>query len=174
MKKLSLLFTLIWVSILIYAVPAKSGWKTVSQPDGSTMQVQLVGDEFHHYWIDREGNQIECDAEGQWQVASAEKVSARAKARQKAMAKMESRQLQAAKQSFAPRGLVILANFKDVFYQSSNTLAGMDDLMNGTQYNYEGATGSVRQYFSDQSDGQYVPEFDVIGPVNLPKSMSYY
>ena len=174
MKKLSLLFTLIWVSILIYAVPAKSGWKTVSQPDGSTMQVQLVGDEFHHYWIDREGNQIECDAEGQWQVASAEKVSARAKARQKAMAKMESRQLQTAKQSFAPRGLVILANFKDVFYQSSNTLAGMDDLMNGTQYNYEGATGSVRQYFSDQSDGQYVPEFDVIGPVNLPKSMSYY
>ena len=50
----------------------------------------------------------------------------------------------------------------------------MNDLMNSDNYTYDGATGSVRQYFSDQSDGQYIPQFDVVGPVTVPSNMSYY
>lgn len=50
----------------------------------------------------------------------------------------------------------------------------MNDLMNSDSYTYNGATGSVRKYFSDQSEGQYTPQFDVVGPVTLPNNMAHY
>ena len=34
--------------------------------------------------------------------------------------------------------------------------------------------GSARDYFRDQSFGQFVPQFDVIGPVTLSKERAYY
>lgn len=37
-----------------------------------------------------------------------------------------------------------------------------------------GVTGSVSDYFRDQSYGQFIPKFKIIGPVHLPKSYSYY
>ena len=43
----------------------------------------------------------------------------------------------------------------------------------GTRYNIK-AEGSVRQYFINQSCGQYQPQFDVVGPFTVSKDMSYY
>ena len=37
-----------------------------------------------------------------------------------------------------------------------------------------GATGSVSDYFRDQSYGQFVPKFEIIGPVHPSKSYAYY
>ena len=37
-----------------------------------------------------------------------------------------------------------------------------------------GVTGSVSDYFRDQSYGQFIPKFKIIGPVHLSKSYSYY
>lgn len=34
--------------------------------------------------------------------------------------------------------------------------------------------GSVAKYFSDCSDGQFCPQFDVYGPYTVPQAMSYY
>lgn len=39
---------------------------------------------------------------------------------------------------------------------------------------FEGATGSVSDYFRDQSYGQYIPTFRIIGPIHLPREYSYY
>ena len=61
-----------------------------------------------------------------------------------------------------------------VSFNSANNQAAMNELMNSDNYTYNGATGSVRKYFSDQSDGQYIPDFDVVGPVTLPDYMSHY
>ena len=41
-------------------------------------------------------------------------------------------------------------------------------------YNDYGMTGSVRDYFLDQSYGKLDIEFDVVGPVKLNKTMAYY
>ena len=76
--------------------------------------------------------------------------------------------------NIAPRGLLILANFKDVRFREENDHDGFDSLVNAVKYTYQGATGSTREYFRAQSDGQYVPDFDVIGPVELPHEMAYY
>ena len=76
--------------------------------------------------------------------------------------------------NIAPRGLLILANFTDVRFREENDHDSFDSLANAISYNYQGATGSAREYFRAQSNGQYVPTFDVVGPVDLQHSMAYY
>ena len=34
--------------------------------------------------------------------------------------------------------------------------------------------GSVQQYFADMSDNQFIPQFDVVGPVTVSKNSAYY
>ena len=76
--------------------------------------------------------------------------------------------------NLAPRGLLILVNFSDVQFAENNTIQAFDSLANADHYTYNGAYGSCKQYFTDQSNGKYIPHFDVVGPVTLPQTMQYY
>lgn len=69
---------------------------------------------------------------------------------------------------------VILAEFSDLSFKEENGIAAFDSLFNSDNYIYDGATGSVRQYFIDQSFGKYSPRFDIIGKVTLSNSVTYY
>ena len=174
-KRIFLSLVALLVAMSTFAVPAYRGWQTKSQPDGTTIQLRLVGDEFHHYWADANGNILKQDANGYWRVVESQPTPATIAARRQASAKFQSRPKRAiGDMNFAPRGLVILVNFKDSKFNAANTQVAMSDLMNSSNYTYNGATGSVRQYFSDQSDGQYTPTFDVIGPVTLSNNVKYY
>ena len=175
MKKLTLSLTILLLTLSTFAVPAYRGWQTKTQPDGTTIQVRLIGDEFHHYWQDQAGNVVKCDSLGYWRVVESQPTPATIKARRQASAMLQSRPKKAVGSvDLAPRGLVILVNFKDVSFNAANTQSAMNDLMNADSYTYNGATGSVRKYFSDQSEGQYTPQFDVVGPVTLPNNMAHY
>ena len=175
MKKLTLSLTILLLTLSGFAVPAYRGWQTKTQPDGTTIQVRLIGDEFYHYWQDQAGNVVKCDSLGFWRVVESQPTPATIKARRQASAMLQSRPKKAVGSvNLAPRGLVILVNFKDTKFNASNTQAAMYELMNSDSYTYNGATGSVRQFFSDQSDGQYTPEFDVIGPVTLTNNVAHY
>ncbi len=68
--------------------------------------------------------------------------------------------------------LVIMANFTDYTFVSSRE--DVDSMFNGQNWTKDDAKGSVRQYFYDQSAGQYNPYFRVVGPVNLPQGYAYY
>ncbi len=69
--------------------------------------------------------------------------------------------------------LVLLAEYPDMpFTQGSNE--AFNDLLNSRSYTKNGATGSVRQYFHDNSGGQFDPEFTVAGPYRLSKNRSWY
>ena len=74
----------------------------------------------------------------------------------------------------APRGLLMLVEFPDVTFDSINTQQAFDSLANGENYTYNGAMGSCQAYFKAQSNGQYIPEFDVLGPLMLPQPITYY
>lgn len=92
---------------------------------------------------------------------------------------MESKGIKRVKQdigdrNFAPRGLVILAEFSDKTFKSNNQRNDFDSLMNAEDYTYNGAHGSVRRYFRDQSNEEYQPFFDVVGPVQLGHNVAYY
>lgn len=71
-----------------------------------------------------------------------------------------------------PRILVIMANFPDAQLISSK--ADVDSMFNARNWTKDGATGSIRQYFYDQSMGTYDPQFDIVGPVMLDSSYTFY
>lgn len=71
-----------------------------------------------------------------------------------------------------PRVLVIMVNFAN--YEFVSTKADVDSMFNGLNWTKDGATGSVRHYFYDQSMGQYNPRFDVVGPVTLEHNYGFY
>lgn len=76
--------------------------------------------------------------------------------------------------NLAPKGLLILVNYTDITFNEDNNQQAFDSLANGDAYTYNGATGSCKAYFEAQSNGQYSPEFDVIGPITLPQTSAYY
>lgn len=175
MKRIFLSVVTLLIAVSTYAVPARPGWQTKTQPDGTTIEVRLTGDEFYHYWQDRSGNVVKCDSLGYWRVVESQPTPATIKARRQASRMLQSRPKKAVGDpNLAPRGLVILVNFSDSKFANANNQAAMNELMNSDNYTHNGATGSVRQFFSDQSDGQYIPDFDVIGPVTLTQTVAYY
>ena len=70
------------------------------------------------------------------------------------------------------KGLVILAQFTDLKFQ--HTAADYEAFFNAPGYSQNNCSGSVRDYFLSQSYGQFSLDFDVLGPVTLSKSYSYY
>lgn len=88
------------------------------------------------------------------------------------MAKAPMREQAVGTRKIFPRVPVILVNYPDMRYRVSR--ADVDSMFNGANYTKDGATGSVRQYFYDQSYGEYNPQFDIYGPVTVSQNYAYY
>lgn len=74
------------------------------------------------------------------------------------------------------RGLIILAQYNDLKFTRTDYHELMDQMANKegfTRYGSEMFTGSLRDYFSDNSNGRFKPEFDVVGPYTLDYSQYY-
>lgn len=72
------------------------------------------------------------------------------------------------------KNIVILVEFPDLHFIIQNPQAMFANLLNKEGYDYNGATGSVRDYFIESSFGTFQPDFDVVGPYRLTNTMSYY
>lgn len=80
------------------------------------------------------------------------------------------------------KALVILVEFQDVRFGSKNSEVIKDyeaksyfhNLLNTPGFTEFGATGSARDWFIDNSNSQFKPQFDVYGPVLLANSVAYY
>lgn len=168
------------------AKPAFRGPIERELPDGSKITVYQHGDEFFHWMTNEQGEWLEQNTDGTFKTVPAlsdDQITAR---RQASPLYMPQAQQQAAPINLEPRGLVILVNFQDRSFSAENTRAVMRDMHNGENYKYNysfsyggtrynvKAEGSVRQYFIDQSCGQYQPHFDVVGPFTVSRNMAYY
>lgn len=69
---------------------------------------------------------------------------------------------------------VLLLQYSDVKFSFSDAADIFDDQFNADNYKENGGYGSVREYFEDQSEGKFIPKFDIIGPVTLSQNMEYY
>lgn len=80
----------------------------------------------------------------------------------------------------SPRAIVLLVQFanrpfkvqpRKAFNQYLNSMADRhQDFGNAEDRN----TGSVKKYFSDMSGGKFKPQFDLYGPITMPKNVTYY
>lgn len=69
--------------------------------------------------------------------------------------------------------VVIMVEYQDKAF-TEGTQARFNRLFNEEGYSDNGATGSVQQYYKENSDGQFIPEFTVVGPYKLSQNRSYY
>ena len=169
MKKIFLGLIALLVSATVFAVPAKRGWQTVTQADGTTIEVQHMGDEFYHYTINREGKQIQLNEKGIYEIAgekpTKDQVIARRAKSPRLAAQVQPRKNYGAAQP--TKLLVLLVNFSDKKMTSAHNNAFFNTMLNGS-------SSSVRDYFNQSSDGKYVPDFEVFGPYTLSNNMAYY
>lgn len=76
------------------------------------------------------------------------------------------------------KGLIILVEFNDKTFSRTDYKDLLTDMVNKEDYDgYVDAkgvkqqyTGSVRDYFSDNSGGKFKPQFDIVGPVTIDYS----
>ena len=69
---------------------------------------------------------------------------------------------------------IILAAYSDVPFTVPNVQQVWNDIANQPGYSEHGAHGSMRDYFLEQSRGQFRVTFDVLGPVTLPEKREFY
>ena len=67
----------------------------------------------------------------------------------------------------SPRIPIILVNYTDVMFIDENPVATFQNQFNGMEY-------SCLHYFESQSRGRFSPQFDILGPVDLPQTRQYY
>ena len=67
----------------------------------------------------------------------------------------------------SPRIPIILVNYSDVRFIHSDPVATFENQFNLKEY-------SSLHYFESQSRGQFSPQFDILGPVDLPQTRSFY
>ena len=217
MKRLTLLFVIMMFALCnMMAVPAHPKAVTVQQPDGSTVTIRLVGDEWLHFNTTSDGYSVVKDSrgyyvyaeskDGQLQptaqvahdmaersaseldfLAGVKKYQAPAMSEQVAAMKQMTQKRQA--QTLAAnraalydyskfKGLIILVEFKDKTFSREDYKDLLIDMVNKDNYGgytdskgkQQVYTGSVRDYFSDNSGGKFLPQFDVVGPYQIDYS----
>ncbi len=194
MKKISILLFLCCLSLAANAVPASPEVFYHTQPDGSVVAYRLVGDEYFHYTATTDGYALTLTADGRMlyegttllahnpteRQASELQVLATLPIGKEEPAPARERRRIAQQQKIgggfpltgSPKSLVILIGFKDLPFKQKR--ADFEKLLNQSGYDYNGATGSCRDYFIASSDSAFAPQFDVYGPYTAGKNMKYY
>ncbi|MEG1187615.1 MAG: M6 family metalloprotease domain-containing protein [Bacteroidales bacterium] len=208
MNRHLLLIGFLLTQLTLFGIPAKRGYQLIQQPDGTSVSVQLAGDEHLHYYETLDGKIIIQDSDGFYKYAIlqggimtstgtiAHNPSDRSESEKQYLqqiknedilqsmnqirtSRMKSRQATANKSSAFPssgevHGLVLLVQFSDKKFSVNSPLEAFKNHTNQDNYTANGATGSVRDYFISQSNGNFTPKFDVYGPITLTNTMAYY
>lgn len=179
MRKFFFILSLLIVTLTVSAVPAKRGlWKTLTLSNGTEVRALLVGDEHGHYWQAEDGIAYIQAVDADYYVpVEAKQVLAKAKARR---AKVNAQRVQ--KREFGhpthyegqKKAIIILVNFTDKSFKSSNNNALYQKIANQENFNEGDFKGSMADYFKAQSRGKFELDFDVVGPVTVSKNASYY
>lgn len=206
---------------IFYARPAYQGTTKVLQPDGLSVTIRLVGDEYLHYNTTADGFALVRREDGAYVYASKnnegqleptallahdaeertaqelsyikevgrlvpqlseQSIQKRSKDRQQRARQLN--QMRASHYDYSKfRGLVILVEYNDCPFRYDDYADIMEEMINGD--NYSGidrtniasygirCTGSIRDYYRDNSNGVFVPTFDVVGPVKVNRSQYY-
>lgn len=175
------------------AVPAKPIPFTHTQSDGTTVTLVMRGGEFNHSLMTMDGLTVAQDQNGDYCYTAGGKLSTVKAHDQEArgleeqafvIAYRDQMKLNDALPRRAPRrdgendnpqvpttGFpripIILANYSNVHFIDSDPVPTFENQFNQKQY-------SCLNYFKAQSRGRFSPQFDILGPVQLPETRGFY
>lgn len=177
MRRLLLILVIgLLMSLSLGAVPAHPRRFRHRQADGTVLLLQRHGDEFFHWTTDASGQVVAPDEAGNYRPAV---LDMQARRRGEAM-RREARRLRPRPGGSDPlthgtRHIpVFLIQFADRAFRLSDPVAQFDALLNQHGYAQNGGTGSVQDYYVDNSRGAYKPVFDVFRIITLKQDMKYY
>lgn len=198
MKKIisSIILLLSVATYSIFAIPAYNKPVQVIQPDGSTITIEIHGDEFLN-WKTYAGRQVEQAKDGFFYFASFDmngdilisktKVNASSAslgaafggevkpplaAIQKANLKREEMARQKSISMGSHKFLTILVEFPNLKF--IHPKESFENLLNEDGYSVNGATGSAMNYYSENSDKKFDPEYIIAGPYTVSEDYEYY
>lgn len=180
-KLLTLTFALA-TTLVANAIPAQRGiWRTMKLANGTSIKVELRGDEFMSFWQDANGNNYVADAQNVLRAADMSQLrQISTTLREKAdnvKGDMSRLKANANKKKIEYKGekrcLILLAEFSDKKFSMSDPKAFYTRVANEKGFSENGFMGSVADYFSAQSGGQFNITFDVEGPYQLGSMSSY-
>lgn len=193
MNKLIFLLACLGFTAGMYAVPAKPKRYEAEQSDGTVLTVIKTGDENGHSFFTQDGQPVSRNERGDFVYVpftgeeesslpemlahnpevrtDLEKAHIKNLDVQRILLKrrqpISRRVLKAATTASCQKSVVILVQFKDKKFS-------ITDPKQEYERRYNGESGSVRQYFRDNSSGAFVPEFVIAGPVTLSRNYAYY
>ena len=175
----AVLSLLLWTTA-VFGVPARKGvWREIVLTDGTTVNAQLSGDEFLHFWTAADGRRYIADDNGRFFEMNNELLMSRQQCREQADVPRRARQQAIRSNATAykgkKKGIIILVEFRNKTFKATHDKAFFERVANEQGFtSSEGFVGSVYDYFRDQSDGQFELTFDVVGPVTMSHDYSYY
>ena len=196
-KHIIIMFTMLCYTALALAVPAKPGWHTMTQSDGTTLKIQAVGNAFNNALLTTDGLAVERGADGDFyyissltgltamrahnpeQRTATEKAFVAAQRSHLGMTH-KSYKMPNAKGKLGATGSNATADVPAlgerripiilVEFQDKKFNHTPDQIIESMLTGHE----SVGQYFHDQSNGMYKPVFDVYGIYSLSQDREYY
>ena len=198
MKKILLVvLTMMCCGLVAIAMPAKPGWHTIKQSDGTMLKVQAMGNAFNSAILTTDGLMVERGADGDFYYFSsvtgltavrAHETADRTPSETAFISAQRHDLMMQSKQSLLKNGKgtfgvggsnadsgvpangqrkipIILVEFKDKKFNNTRQNI-IDAMLTGDE--------SVGQYFRDQSNGLYQPDFEVYGIYTLSQNREYY
>ena len=199
-----LLVLLMCCTLGLWAVPARRIARVVEQPDGTQLTLTMRGDEHFHCLVTADGIPVvlhegayyyalwgeegiepsdflahEPALRSAGEQAFVEALTTEDNITNHAAKTRERRNAAASRAAEVPTTgevyvPVLLVQYKDVKFSSDDPKTAFEERINGDNYTAEGGNGSIREYFIEQSGGEFSPHFDIIGPVTLDENMKYY
>lgn len=168
------------------AAPSERIRINITLADGSQLEVTRMGDEHFTYYMTDAGETIVRDSLGyrlveddeEWQALLSE-ANGRRKAVRRKVGSAANAPLG---QHGVKRVPVVLVSFADKDFAVGEDAEAVNRYYHlycngnadGSPYTGHGSKGSLREYFTEQSRGEFQPEFTAIGPVKLDKGYAYY
>jgi len=183
------------IALQLKAIPARQGVMQLLQPDGTIVTSRMYGDEYHHFFTTPEGKPLILEEDGFYRVSdmdtdmyfrSMSEVAQRSPRRRESAKRMRAAKATVSQNGYGlfpgtsfpsvgkPKALVILVEYNDVKFTCPDPAGYFNRMINEPGFSDYGGTGSVLDFFKDNSQGRFEPQFDVFGPVTLPNDMKYY
>lgn len=148
--------------------------------DGRVVTAMVHGDERFSYVTTTDGQLLRCASDQSWHVATAAERQALIDEQQAVLTLMRTAPVIKASRPFPHTGkphiLTIMVSFTDQAF--TYTAEDFQQWLNSTEVNVDANNaenyGSVAGFFDACSDGQFRPQFDVVGPYALPNATAYY
>ena len=182
------MLALVCASQILSAVPARPGKFTRTLPDGRKVTLQLHGDEFRHWMTDESGRVVKEDKRGNLVPSSMAEVKVQmggfSAVNRDRVARLEKtrRMMRKAAPTRSSDGSLhfpmILVQFSDLSFKVAKTdelvWEAFNNLANEVGYSAHGGTGSIHDYYVDNSMNQTDFYFDVYGPVTVSGTYADY